>query len=135
MATLRQQLKAAKKKVKGQVLDKMEEASFIIAEALVDSAKVDTGLHAANFLPAVDSVRKDDLTFEDFNIEVSKLHYPNDRQISVEAAKKIAMEIPKFKVGDEIVWSNSVPYVNDIDGLTTILEGALLGIARANKEL
>lgn len=135
MTSIRQQFNKVKKQVNADINDKIRETAEILADSLVEESKVDTGLHAANWLPAINKERRDDLEHEDFGIDRNKLKYPNKRLITEEAAKKIAKEIPKFKLGDEIVFSNSVPYAEDIDAVTNALAGTIVGIDRANREV
>ena len=134
--SLRKQLQVAQKKLKKQIEEKVQEAALIVAESLVDTAKVDTGLHAANFIPSVNrKTSPDALQFEDFGLQPPKKH-PNERMISSQAAKTIATDFPKsFKTGKELVWTNSVPYIFDIEGFITMRAARGMAIARAKLEL
>jgi hypothetical protein len=140
--SLRQQLKEALNRVDKQVKVKIKEAAVEFSGALVEESIVDTGLMAANWLAAVDKERKDDLTHEDFGINTATLQRGgNIRAISEEAAKKIASQIEgydSFKLGDEIIFSNSVPYLENVSVDRVILNalaGKPEGIKRANEKV
>ena len=134
--SLRKQFQAAQKKLKKQIESKVQEAALIVAESLVDTAKVDTGLHAANFIPSVNrKTAPDALDFSDFGLK-TPAGLTGTRLITSIAAKTIATDFPtSFKTGKEIVWTNSVPYVFDIEAFITMRAARDMAIARAKAEL
>lgn len=135
MTSLRKQFQLAQNKFKKQVKVKVEEVADIVADSLVEGATIDTGLHSANFLPSVDREKKSYLDFDYFGINPLELNWPNGRQIAESKAKEIAKKIPGFRIGQEIIWVNNVPYHEDIDALTTAMVSADVAKARANSEV
>jgi len=135
MSNLRRELAKAKIKFATEVKEAIEDVAKIMGESLVEESKVDTGLFAANWKVSLDVARKDDSTHRDYDILESDVgpRGTNIRMISEDEAKRVATDIPEFKLGQEIIFSNSVPYVDEIDGFTDAVKGSDKGEAEANR--
>jgi len=141
MSDIRKQRDACIKRVLKQINQKVEQAAMITGENLVEQAHVDTGLYAANWQVGIDIERRDDKDHEYFGIDSSQLSSlgNNKRLISEEIAKDIATDIPEFKLGQEIIFSNSVPYFdsdnNRIDVDTESRIAVTISIDEANQKV
>ena len=136
MPNLRAQLATALKRVDAEIKASIKVAAEGVAEGMVKESTVDTGLFAVNWQPTTNAKNTDDLWHTDFGVDPLALDYPNDRQISEAEALEIAQNIPDFALGDEIIWTNSVPYLKDFDSASDLVAGAEHGkdLAKARVE-
>lgn len=115
MADLRAQLKTTLARVNKDLQATIRLAATGVAQGMVEKSTVDTGLFAANWLPDVNNLDTSYLNHAHFNVKESELDWPNERKIGISEALAIAQDIPEFKLGDEITWTNSVPYLKNED--------------------
>lgn len=143
MTSLKKQLAKALERVDKDINDGIKLAAEGIAEGLVEAATVDTGLFASNYKVGINFERKDGSDFSDYGIDESQLEYPSMRLISQGEALDVAKNIPPFKLGDEIIWSNATPHIvdaladpsNPFDPLDDAEIGAENGIEIAKKRV
>lgn len=135
MANLKAQLAKALERVDKQIKEKILVAAESIGEGLVDAATVDTGFFAANYRVGINEERGD---FDDFGVDID-IH---SRQVSEAQAIEIAQDIPEFNLGDDIIWSNSVPHVGEaladrgpFDPLSDLIIGTEIGVGLAKQRV
>ena len=127
MTNLRAQLATALKRVDAEIKG--------IAEGMVGESTVSTGLFAANWQPTTNTKNTDDLWHTDFGVDINTRD-GFERLISEAEALEIAQNIPDFNIGDEIIWTNSVPYLGEFDSASDLVAGAEHGkdLAKARVE-
>ena len=140
MGDLRKQRDAAVAKVQKQLKEKLEQIANIIGENLESESYFDTGLYAANWHPETNSKATEDLDYDYFGIDASKVVHGNKTRVVTSAhALSISTDIPQFDLGDVVWWTNTSPYHdnsnNRIDAFSDAKSASEVSIDEANRKV